>query len=80
MFYVVNTVFNYDAKIGQYRYLFQTKILLWMIILINTILVEYKFQGNEFFDDKGEYLFGQQIYHVYPINMIGLSCRFFVKK
>ena len=40
-----------------------------MIILINAILVEYKFQENEFFDDKGEYLFGQQIYHVYPINM-----------
>ena len=51
-----------------------------MIILINVILIEYKFQENEFFDDKGEYLFGQQIYHVYPINMIRFSCRFFSKK
>lgn len=30
-----------------------------MIILINAISVEYKFQENEFFDDKGEYLFGE---------------------
>ena len=40
-----------------------------MIILINAILIEYKFQENEFFDNKGEYLFGQQKNAAYSHNL-----------